>query len=364
MFARMMYRLWSFVVSSTRLWDLLDSTGIVVFVGPNGSGKSLVMVQAETRALAGIEWECWDADHRHHGPFARHCEHCPTCDRSTYGPHAVRDLDALRRIEAAGVVCADGAALLEEGAQGVRRVYSTVPLTISEGVPHPLYVPLTDYRQLLTIEHADVLFDEVAGIADASGSASMPVQVVNWQHQLRKRDVRQRVTTPAYARCALPIRQVAQVVVEMRSFFPARASGALWRQRRLVYAVAYDANSFDDFIASDGQRDRLQSIARGLVWVPTSDAIRHYNSLGQVLSLGHVTEGGMCIACGGTRSRPKCGCPVDHDGEDLSELVIETTVSAAGTRTKRAVPRASLETADDASEVLQRKGRHSNGVVH
>jgi hypothetical protein len=200
-----------------------------------------------------------------------------------------------------------------------------------------LYVPLTDYRQLLTIEHADVLFDEVAGIADASASGSMPVQVVNWQHKLRKADIRQRVTTPAYARCALPIRQVAQVVVEMRSYFPARAAGLLWRPRRLVLATAYDAGSFDDFMASDGQRDRLKPMARGLLWVPTCAAIGAYNSLGQVLQLGHVTEGGMCISCGGSRSRPKCGCEDDHSDAEMGDLEVVTVTSASGARTRKAV---------------------------
>lgn len=337
MFARAIYRLWSFIVSSNRLWALLDGTGIVVFVGPNGSGKSLVMVQAETRTLEGVEWECWNPQHRHHGPFARHAGNCDVCDVAGFALHSVKNDAQVDRLEVDGGLCAVGAELLRGCARGVRKVYSTVPLTIEPGVPHPLYVPLEDYRQLLTIEHADVLFDEVAGIADASGSASMPVQVINWQHQLRKRDVRQRVTTPAYARCALPIRQVAQVVVEMRSFFPKRAPGVLWRQRQLVYAVAYDATSFDEFVAADSQRDKLRPIARGLVWVPTCDAVRHYNSTGQVLSLGHVTEAGMCIACGGTRSRPKCACTHDHDGTELGDLVIETVVTAGGTRTKRAV---------------------------
>ena len=165
----------------------------------------------------------------------------------------------------------------------------------------------------------------------------MPVQVINWQHKLRKADIRQRVTTPAYARCSLPIRQVAQVVVEMRSFWPAKSRGLLWRPRQIVLATAYDAWSFDEFLASDGQRDKLKPMARGLMWVPTSRASTRYNSWGQVLSLGHVTEGGMCIACGGTRTKPRCGCESDHDGADPGSLVVERVVSASGARTLRAV---------------------------
>ena len=335
MVSRLLYRLWSFFVSSARLWELLEGTGIAVFVGPNGSGKSIVMIESMLPTLDGRAWECWDAEHKHHRPFALHAAGCDVCDLATYLPHAVRSESDL--VGLVDVVCPDGALILLDNAVGTRRVYSTVPLTESKGVPHPLYVPLVDYRQLLSIEHADVLFDEVAGIADASASSSMPVQVINWQHKLRKADIRQRVTTPAYARCALPIRQVAQVVVETRSFFPARTRGLLWRPRQLVLATAYDAWGFGDFMATDGQRDKLKPLARALVWVPTARAITAYNSWGQVLSLGHVTEGGMCISCGGGRSRPKCGCDDDHADAEFGSLRVEKVISATGSRTLKAV---------------------------
>jgi len=334
-----MFRLWSFVVNSRGLWDLLDATGIVVFVGPNGSGKSLVMVESMMPTLDGRAWACFDVEHRHHTAFRDHALLCDTCDIAaflTFAPRSAADLDEGL---AAGVLCDEGHGLVRASSEGSRLVYSTVPLTASKGVPHPAYRPLTDYQQLLTIEHADVLFDEVAGIADASGSSSMPVQVINWQHKLRKADVRQRVTTPAYARCALPIRQVAQVVVECKSFAPLRSVGLLWRPRRIALATAYDAWSFEDFVASDGQRGKLKPMARGLVWIPTSRAITTYNSFGQVLQLGHVTDSGMCITCGGTRSRPKCGCQDDFDGIDPTLVTVETVVSASGSRLRKGVVR-------------------------
>lgn len=337
--AHALFRLWSFFVSSTRLWDVLHGTGIVVFVGANGSGKSLVMVESMLPTLDGQGWECWDADHRHHRPFGAHAATCGVCDLSTYLPHAVRSVADAAALGPEGLklLCPAGLELLVSCSSGLRKVYSTVALTESKGVPHPLYIPLTDYRQLLTIEHADVLFDEVAGIADASASGSMPVQVINWQHKLRKADIRQRVTTPAYSRCALPIRQVAQVVVEMKSYAPARAKGLLWRPRRIVMATAYDAWGFADFMASDGQRDKLKPLARGLLWVPTCRAITAYNTWGQVLSLGHVTEGGMCISCGGSRSKPKCGCEQDHADAEVGDLTVECVVGSSGARTLKAV---------------------------
>lgn len=337
MIARAIYWLWSFLTSTTRMWQALEGAGIVVFVGPNGSGKSLVMVESTLATLAGRTWECYDVEHRHHRAFRDHAAVCPSCDVPSFLAMAPVRLDDVSEAVARAILCDVGGGLITSGATGERTVYSTVPLTESKGVPHPRFVGLTNYQQLLTIEHADVLFDEVAGIADASSSGSMPVQVVNWQHQLRKRDIRQRVTTPAYARCALPIRQVAQVVVECKSFFPIRRSTSLWRPRRIVRATVYDAWDFEDFIASEGQRDRLRPLAKGLIWVPDSPALAAYNSFGQVLQLGHVTESGMCIACGGSRSRPKCACGEDVHGVDPELLRIETERTASGATVKRAV---------------------------
>lgn len=339
MFARLVYWLWAFITPSSRFWQALESAGITIFVGPNGSGKSLVMVQSELGVLEGRDWTCFDVEHRHHKPFRDHAADCFECDVPSFLSLAPKSDEDVVLASARGALCETGAALIVRASAGVRRVFSTVPLTESKGVPHPRFVPLTDFHQLLAIEHADVLFDEVAGIADASGSGTMPVQVINWQHKLRKADIRQRVTTPAYARCALPIRQVAQVVVECRSLFPVRSSASLWRPRRIVRAVAYDAWEFEDFIGAEGQRDRLKPLAKGLLWVPTARALEKYNSFGQVLQLGHVTEGGTCVTCGGAKPRPKCGCdPEFHTlGLDPSEFHVERETTAGGAVIKRAV---------------------------
>lgn len=331
----LIYRLWSRLVSSRSFWQLMESTGICVLIGPNGSGKSLVMVESEASTLAGMRWFCFDLEHQHHQPFRDHEADCETCDLAGVLAFGALKADELQEIPC---LCPVGLDLVSSNCSGQRLVYSTAPLTASKGVPHPFYRPLVDYRQLLAIEHADVLFDEVSGVADASGSASMPVQVTLWQHKLRKADIRQRVTTPAYARCALPVRQVAQVVVECRSFAPRRREGLLWRPRRIVLATAYDAWAFEDFVASDGQRAKLKPIARALIWVPDSKAITTYNTFGQVHQLGHVSEAGMCMTCGGTRSRPRCACSVEVDGLEPHLVEVVTEMTGAGTRVKRGVP--------------------------
>lgn len=316
--------LWSVLATlrrSDRLWELLDATGIVVYVGPNGSGKSLAAVQSTLATLRGVRWSCEQLAHHHNAELARHIDACEAgCDRNT---------------AVAVLLCEDGQDIYARTSRGVRLVYSTVPLLGDDGEPHDLYRPLIDFRQLVTIEHADVVFDEVAGVSDASDSSSIPVQVTNWLHQLRKRDVRLRVTTPAYSRCSKPIRQVAQVVVDARSFFAEPSStGRLWRPRRAMLFSAFDAWEFEDYTRST--KDRVKAKCAAAFWRPGSEASRRYDTLAAVNALGHVTEGGMCAVCGGSRSRPACACGHDIDDVPADELVVEESVSSGGRRIRTA----------------------------
>src|SRR4051794_39657832 len=160
------------------LWDLMESTGIAVFVGPNGSGKSLLAVASTLRVLQGQSWECYEATHRHHAAYAAHSDSCDECPAA-----AITSREWARCVKDPGRVggwCPVGLSLLDAGSCGERLVFSTVVLLDDDGYEHSRYRPLLDYRQLLTIEHADVLFDEVAGVSDASDSGSVPVQVVQW----------------------------------------------------------------------------------------------------------------------------------------------------------------------------------------
>jgi hypothetical protein len=337
---RAVFRVLDFFTRSDALWDLLASTGITIFVGPNGSGKSLAAILSRLPALDGQPWECWEAMHVHHAAYREHargCEHCPA--PSLVARLHRRSKDVLPAggpvLSLADAFCAEGWDLLEQGSAGERLVYSTVPLIGDDGEDHPRYRPLTSYSMLLRIEHAEVIFDEVAGVSDASDSGTIPVQVVQWMHTLRKADVRLAVTTPAYGRCSKPIRQVAQVVVDARSYFPEpRTSGRLWRPRQVFAFAAYDATTFEDFTV--GAKERLPAQAKAVYWRPGGVAERRYDTLGQVLALGHVSDHGLCTACGGTRSRPRCACPADHDADTV--LVIEESVSNAGARVRKAVP--------------------------
>lgn len=342
-----------------KLRDLVNHHGIVVFVGPNGSGKSLICVDAVLPVLDGEMWECVAVDHQHNAEFVVHAETCPDCEPRTIdrmnrcrrgrfleliGSRGVRrHVSRCSRCESRpgefGGRCEDGSAILDRVGRGRRLVYSTVPLLDEHGYEHPYYRACTDYRQLVGIEHADVIFDEVAGVSDASDSATMPASLTRWLQQLRKRDVRLRVTTPDYDRCSKPIRQVAQVVVDARSRWPEPGdSGKRWRPRRAMTYRAYDGFAFQHFTAHQGET--LDTLAVRFFWRPGCRAQDAYDTLAQVHALGDVTEHGMCMVCGGSRSRPRCAC--SHEVDELhntgAELHIVEKVTASGQRTRVAVP--------------------------
>lgn len=299
------YRFAALFHSKTALWELLEHTGIAVFAGPNGSGKSLAMVHAALPLLDGVEWHCEVTSHRHHDSYRAHVESgdCSAhCD--------LREANAGQR-------CAYGQGLVVSHSTGLRRIYSTVPILDDNGGEHPLYVPLSDYAQLMSIEHADVFFDEVAGVSDAQDSGKMPQQVVNYMHKLRKADVRLRCTTPDYDRCSLPIRQACQIVVDCTASFSVKGtSGRIWRPRKMMRYQAFDARQFQHLTPE--KREKLKAKAKAVFWRPGCEAERRYDTLGAVGMLAHVNDYGVCMACDGTRRRPVCKC---HESKPATDAV-------------------------------------------
>jgi hypothetical protein len=313
-------------------WGLLDASSIIVFVGPNGSGKSLAAVASLLPVLDGQEYDCTVIDHRHHRQYQDHVE---TCDRCTMG---VGEASEEAR-------CTTGRRLVDQGRYGVRRVYSTAELLDQDGQPHPLFVQLQSFQQLVRVEHADIFFDEVAGVMDSGESDKIPVQVRNFIRKLRHFENRLLVTSPAYMNCAKSIRQVCQVVVDSRSFFPEKvADGRRWKPMRGMVYRAYDAFGFEDFTASSKETQPL--LVKTYFWRPGSRSSSSYNSLGQVQSLGHVDESGLCMGCGGTRRAPACACPDDVDPVEVERYEVVRELRGT-TRTKRLVLRAEAQPPTD-----------------
>ena len=182
---------------------------------------------------------------------------------------------------------------------------------------HPLYVPFTDFCQLLDWRGGDVLMDEVTGVASSRESSKMPVQVSNMLVQLRRRDVQLSWSAPAWGRADIIMREVTQLVTLMSASMPARSPDLgdgmprLWHQRRLFTARSYDPVNMNEFEAH--RADKIPHDIVAYYWGPGSTMFRAYDTLDSITSLGWAHESGMCLNCAGRRSVPKCSC--DDEGK-------------------------------------------------
>jgi hypothetical protein len=178
---------------------------------------------------------------------------------------------------------------------------------------HPLWVPFTDWRQLLSAVRCDVIMDEVTGVASSRESHSMPPQVANFLVQLRRRDVVVRWTAPSWPRADKIIRECTQAVTYCEGSFGIRATDAngdrQWRNRRLFKWRTFDANAFEDFTA--GKREAMSAMTVDHHWGPGSPTFSAYDTFDSVLAIGSVSDSGRCADCGGRRSAPACSC-VDY----------------------------------------------------
>ena len=191
-----------------------------------------------------------------------------------------------------------------------RPIASTVRiLDPSTGEPHPLWIPLNDFRTLLEVEFCYVILDEVTGVASSRDSMSMPTAVANHLQQLRRKDVALRWTAPNWKRADTIIRECSQaatlcVGLVKQTMTAEDGTDRQWSSRRLFYWRTYDAVAFDEW--STTRKERLRPAARQLYRRDSTDASSTYDTFDAVLSLQEVDEYGRCMDCGGTRTRPKC----------------------------------------------------------
>jgi hypothetical protein len=267
------------------------------YVGPNGAGKSLLAAQDTLPTLRGVSWACDNPDHLH---------------------------------------------TIEGKTHGTRRVLSTMPFITPSGAPHPLYIPLTDYSQIISAEHVDLILDEVGGAVASTTGADIPMGVKASLQELRRREVVARWTAPSWGRASKVLREVSQGVTLTMGFLPVphkdgvpfdgphetekmsvdgetlvydrceiggpheHPSGRLWGARRLMFARTFDATIFEEWTTE--KRQKIRPEVRSLFWRPGSAAERSYDTHGYVEKLGQVTDSGTCDHCGGHRARKKCDC--------------------------------------------------------
>jgi hypothetical protein len=214
-----------------------------------------------------------------------------------------------------------------------RPIVSTVRiLDPATGEPHPLWIPLDDFRTLLEVEFCDVILDEVTGVASSRDSAGMPSAVLNHLMQLRRRDVSLRWTTPNWKRADTGIREVTRGLTTCVGLVPEPAPKSddgldrIWRSRRLFFWRTFDAKDFDEWSTakerSSSKQHRLKPAARQFVWRgalwkggPSLIAGHAYDTFDQVLSLGVVSDAGLCMDCGGKRTAKRCNCDKLAEGE-------------------------------------------------
>lgn len=287
------------------------------YVGPNGAGKSLLAALDTLPTLRGVSWSCDNPDHLHTRNGQIH---------------------------------------------GTRRVLSTMPFITPSGAPHPLYIPLTDYSQIIFAEHVDLVLDEVGGAVASSTGDDIPIGVKASLQELRRREVVCRWTAPSWARASKVLREVSQGVTLTLGFLPVphndsvpfdgphdtekmsvdgetlewdkclidgeheHPTGRLWGARRLMYARTFDANRFDEWTTA--KREKVRPEVRSLFWRPGSAAERAYDTHGYVEKLNQVTDSGTCDHCQGYRARKKCSCesPAALRGARRRAAVVTDTI--------------------------------------
>lgn len=203
---------------------------------------------------------------------------------------------------------------LEPSIRSGRRILSTVPiLDPYTGGLYENYERLTEWSQVLEASNADLLFDEILGIANSRTGSGLPVQVQLLLNKLRHSDLTLSWTAPAWARSDLIIREVTQAVTVCRGYFPKERivpgedTSRSWSANRLFRFITYDASDFTTW--TDSKEGNLRGIANEWMRGPGSLAFARYDTLGGVDRIGETLESGRCAHCGGSRPVPKCSCP-------------------------------------------------------
>lgn len=183
-----------------------------------------------------------------------------------------------------------------------RLVYSTVPLyDAATGDLHDCYRPFTAWHQLLEVEHADFIMDEISGVASSRDHNALHPEVINRLNQLRKADITIRWTAPAWARADKVLREVSQAVTDCRGYLQDRAatkgaeSDVLWAPRRLFRFGTYDMREFDEWSA--GKRERVRPDVKEWFAGTGSRVFSSYRTLDAVERL-EPYDPRICPECG------------------------------------------------------------------
>lgn len=252
---------------------------IRAYDGPNGGFKTAAMVFDTLPTLDGETWYCRVKDHAH---------------------------------TLAGIYT------------GQRYVLANFDLYDPEtGELHPRAVRLTDWSQILTAEHCDVLLDEVKGVAAARDSAGLPGEISQLLDKLRHFDMTLCFTSPRFGAAHIDLRSVTQCVTSCRGFMAQRGTGRAWAPNRLANWRTFDTKDLEDQSPTPDKRDRNKVRAKivAWMWAPKSRMFAAYDTLGVVSILAKTLPSGQCSNCGNRRKAVYCTC--DHTGRpDYPALIL------------------------------------------
>lgn len=203
-----------------------------------------------------------------------------------------------------------------------RTVLSTVKLVDPRtGRPFPNYVKFESWDQLVDLKDADVLMDEMVGIAGSRESQKLDMRVQNVLVQLRRRNIVLRWSAPNWARADKIVREVTQSVTECRGYFPSRVAKRagdddavqLWAPKRLFRFRTFDTIDFEEW--TSGKRDKLEPIAGEYFYGPGSTVFDTYDTLDAVSMVAGITPEGLCDICMKTARKEYCKGHTDAEME-------------------------------------------------
>jgi len=215
-----------------------------------------------------------------------------------------------------------------------------------EREPHRLWIPYRTPAQLLEVEGAAVVIDEIQSAFSSRESSKMPSAVLNALLQLRHRDNVFAWSAPSWKRADTIIREVTIELILCSGHLPKKVPGQLWGDNRLFRLRFFDAEDFEEFSLSSAKsqrEDTLRPVRREWYWRPRHDAHQLYDSTEDVKLFEGLDEFGTCIVCHGSRPRPKCSCarggvlpkgggeapPVGGASPDAHESAVEEGVPLA-----------------------------------
>lgn len=182
-----------------------------------------------------------------------------------------------------------------------RPVYSTVPVRYTDPKTGVLYEsrPITSLRQLLTLEDATILLDDVSVIFSSRQTGSLPAPIVTLLQTVRHRRLTVFWTAPGWMRADVLLRSVTQALVSVRPWLQFAQKDTPWPQPRLVAAGLLDTTT-DKIDAAPTRvlRRRIYRPGKLLSW-------GSYDTHADTPLLGHAHLTGSCVDCGGGIERPK-----------------------------------------------------------